>query len=197
MTPQEILQAFREGGELSYEGEGITQLQHGWQCGQLAAAAGASPALQLAAWLHDLGHMLSGLEGSPTTRGIDDGHERIASDLLRAPFGLSVSEPIALHVRAKRYLVAMYPDYKARLSPDATRSLALQGGPMSIAEATAFRAEPFHDDALRVRTWDDLGKRREWQPASTEAALQDLNLLMRRVLAKQASHSAEPGREFA
>ncbi len=197
MTPQEILQAFREGGELSYEGEGITQLQHGWQCGQLAAAAGASPALQLAAWLHDLGHMLSGLEGSPTTRGIDDGHERIASDLLRAPFGLSVSEPIALHVRAKRYLVALYPDYRERLSPDAVRSLALQGGPMSVAEASAFRAERFHDDALRVRAWDDLGKRREWQPASTESALQDLDALMRRVLAKPAARSAEPGREFA
>lgn len=43
-----ILALFRARGELAYEGEGISQIVHGWQCGQPALQAGAPPALQLA-----------------------------------------------------------------------------------------------------------------------------------------------------
>ena len=39
MTPTGILELFRAQGALRYDGEGITQLQHAWQCGRLAAAA--------------------------------------------------------------------------------------------------------------------------------------------------------------
>ena len=36
---QAILELFRSKGELAYEGEGISQIAHGWQCGQLALQA--------------------------------------------------------------------------------------------------------------------------------------------------------------
>ena len=56
-------------------------------------------------------------------------------------FGPEVSEPVRLHVAAKRYLCAVEPDYFGKLSPDSVRSLGLQGGPMSADEIEAFRAQ--------------------------------------------------------
>ncbi len=180
--PHDLIELYRARGDLAYDGEGVTQLQHGWQCAQLAQDAGASHPLQLAAWLHDLGHLLSGLPGSPTLSGIDDGHEVLAAAVLRPLFGAAVAEPVALHVRAKRYLVAVHPGYRERLSPDSVRSLALQGGPMDGDEAVAFRGLPHADDALRLRAWDDQGKLPHWQPESHAAALQALRELMQRVV---------------
>jgi [1-hydroxy-2-(trimethylamino)ethyl]phosphonate dioxygenase len=46
----------------------------------------------------------------------------------------------------------------ARLSSASIRTLKLQGGPMSGAEIDAFHAEPYHQDAVRLRRWDDEGK---------------------------------------
>lgn len=192
MTPTGILELFRAQGALRYDGEGITQLQHAWQCGRLAAAAGAPPELQLAAWLHDLGHLMSGLPGSPTTRGLDDVHEQLGAASLRPLFGDAVAGPVALHVAAKRYLVATRPEYRERLSPDSRRSLALQGGAMDTEQAIAFRALPHADEALRVRAWDDLGKRAEWRPESDEAALAELRALIERVQRDPAPRADPP-----
>ncbi len=74
------------------------------------------------------------------------------------------SQPIRLHVDAKRYLCARGDDrtsgveYWAALSADSKRSLELQGGIFTDAEATAFIAQPRAEDAVRVRLWDDLAK---------------------------------------
>jgi predicted HD phosphohydrolase len=165
-------------GHLAYEGEGVTQLQHGWQCGLLARQAGATPALQLAAWLHDLGHLLAGLEGTPTLRGIDDRHEALGARTLDALFGAPVSQPVALHVAAKRYLVGSQPGYLASLSPDSVRSLALQGGPMSPDECGRFMQQAHARDAMRLRTWDDLAKDRARWPGSDSDVLDQLRSLM-------------------
>jgi phosphonate degradation associated HDIG domain protein len=164
MSPEQITALFTERGHLSYEGEGITQLQHAWQCGRLARQARATPELELAAWVHDLGHLMTGLEGSPTQRGIDDAHEALAALALSGLFGAAVTEPVALHVRAKRYLVAAHPSYAGTLSPDSVRSLVLQGGPMCPAECDAFLSLPHARDALRLRIWDDHAKERVSTP---------------------------------
>jgi len=182
MQTNQIVALFEAQGGLSYDGESVTQLQHGWQCGRLAAQAGATPALQLAAWLHDVGHLMTGLPGSPTTQGIDDAHEALGAQLLGGLFGPAVGEPVALHVQAKRYLVAMQAGYRQGLSPDSVRSLALQGGPMTDTEAAAFMLQPHARDALRVRVWDDLAKDPGQQPVSVPAALADLRALMQQVL---------------
>lgn len=187
LTPAQILSLFRQHGDLAYADEGVTQAQHGWQCAQLALRAGATPALQLAAWLHDLGHLMTGLTGSPTTQGINDRHEAIAADALAPLFGPDVAEPVALHVLAKRHLVTTRPSYLASLSPDSVRSLALQGGPMQHEEARAFSAHPRAWDALRLRAWDDVGKDPHWQARSDEEALQALSTLMDQALNAQRS----------
>ena len=39
------------------------------------------------------------------------------------------------------------------------RSLEIQGGgPFTAAQAAAFRALPYADEAVRMRRWDDLAK---------------------------------------
>lgn len=170
-------------GHIAYDGEGITQLQHGWQCARLARQAGAAPALQLAAWLHDLGHLMTDLEGSPTLRGVDDAHEHLGARALAGTFGPAVAQPVALHVPAKRCLVAVRPGYLEALSPDSVRSLALQGGPMTADEAAAFLRQPHARDALRLRAWDDLAKNPLLLPQSDAHALDELRALMAGLLA--------------
>ncbi len=181
LQADDILERYLWHGGLSYDGEGVTQLQHAWQCGRLAAQAGASPALQLAAWLHDLGHLLTGLSGTPTLRGVDDSHEQLAAQALRPLFGDAVAEPVALHVEAKRYLVGVNVSYGEQLSADSRRSLALQGGPMAPDEAHRFRARPWAEDALRLRAWDDAGKLPQLQPDNTEAVVDALAALMQQL----------------
>jgi phosphonate degradation associated HDIG domain protein len=181
MTAQDIADLFSRRGHLAYDGEGITQWQHAWQCGRLARLAGAPPALQLAAWLHDLGHLLTGLDGTPTLRGHDDQHEALAARVLEPLFGPAVSAPVAWHVQAKRYLVSAHPGYAERLSADSVRSLALQGGPMDVADCVAFRQRAFADDAIRLRVWDDAGKDPGQHPGPDAA--QSLTTLMREVAA--------------
>lgn len=167
LTLAAIEALFAEKGDRAYSGEPVSQLEHALQSAWLAEQDGADAALVTAALLHDLGHLLNDQGETPTLRGIDDRHEYVAIPRLRELFGDAVTQPIRLHVAAKRYLCARGDgtaggaEYFAALSPDSVRSLALQGGAFSDAEADAFIAQPYAADAVRVRRWDDLAK----QPA--------------------------------
>ncbi len=178
ISGEQLLQRIRHKGGLEYAGEGITQLHHAWQCGLLAKRAGASNALQLACWLHDIGHMLTDLPGTPTLQGIDDRHELLGARVLSDLWGDAVSEPVRLHVQAKRYMVTTLPGYVNRLSDDSKRSLALQGGLMDARECDAFNANPFADDAVRLRAWDDAAKQSGIPACSDESLLSELHALM-------------------
>lgn len=147
----------RKGGR-AYDGEGVTQLEHALQTANLAQHSGATPALVTAALLHDLGHLLNDQGDTPTLHGVDDVHQYAALPFLRPLFSDDVLAPIKLHVDAKRYLCATQPDYFEALSADSKRSLRLQGGPFTREQATAFIGEPYAQDAVNVRRWDDLAK---------------------------------------
>ena len=69
-----------------------------------------------------------------------------------------MTAPVGLHVDAKRWLCASEPAYFDTLSPASVRSLELQGGPFTEAEAAAFIALPHAHDALAVRRWDEQAK---------------------------------------
>jgi predicted HD phosphohydrolase len=181
LSRSELISLYRVRGALAYEGEGVTQLQHGWQCAGHARRAGAPASLVLAAWLHDLGHLMTDLSGTPTVDGIDDGHEVLGGAALEPLFGPEVSQPVALHVAAKRYLVATQGTYRDALSADSMRSLALQGGPMTAEERASFVQSPFALDAQRLRVWDDLAKMARLKPANADIALAELEALMGQV----------------
>ena len=150
----------RRGGE-QYSGEPVTQLQHALQTAALAEQHGADDELVTASLLHDLGHLLQALGSgadSPTLRGLDDRHQTAALPLLRGLFGPRVLGGIGLHVDAKRYLCATVAGYQAALSADSQRSLVLQGGVFSAAQAAAFIARPGAAQAVQLRQWDDAAK---------------------------------------
>ncbi len=142
----------RDGGE-SY-GEGITQLEHALQTAALAEAEGADDSLVVAALLHDVGHFLQPTDDSFGYHR----HDRSGGAWLAQRFGAAVSEPVRLHVAAKRYLCATEADYFGKLSPASVHSLSKQGGSMSAAEVEAFAATPQARAATRLRRWDDGGK---------------------------------------
>ncbi|MEN7536779.1 HD domain-containing protein [Aurantiacibacter flavus] len=154
----EAIALFTRLGTLHY-GEKVSQLDHALQCAHNARLAGEGAAMIAAALLHDIGHLLHHEGEDAATRGIDTRHEITGADWLRERFGPEVSEPVRLHVDAKRYLALRQPTYVASLSPASLESLELQGGAMDEAEATRFEQEPHHAAALRLRDYDDLGKK--------------------------------------
>jgi phosphonate degradation associated HDIG domain protein len=156
---EHIASLFQERGALAY-GEDVTQLEHACQCASLAEREGASAALVAAALLHDVGHLLHGDAGRALGDGRDDRHEAIGARFLARGLPEAVTQPIALHVPAKRYLCRVEPAYAVGLSEVSRRTLALQGGVMSEAQAERFAATPFALDAVRVRRWDDAAKGR-------------------------------------
>jgi len=153
----DILALLARGDSSLYSGERISQLEHALQCAHFAQQAGAEDALVVATLVHDLGHILHGGEYA-AGRGIDDRHEASGADFLTHHFGPDVTEPVRLHVAAKRYLCATDPSYFDRLSEASVRSLALQGGPMSAQEVEDFEANPYAQAAVRLRQWDEQGK---------------------------------------
>ena len=189
-TPESFIELYSRQGHVAYAGEPVVHLAHAWQCGQLALYAEASPHLQLACWLHDLGHLL-GPEGlTPTLAGHNDQHEMVGADLIESLWGPLVAEPVRLHVQAKRYLVKRNPHYLDRLSEDSRRSLYLQGGAMSDAECAAFECSPHHKPALLLRVWDEQAKQAGWFARSANAALAQLRLVMSQVPLLPVSRSA-------
>jgi phosphonate degradation associated HDIG domain protein len=152
-----IQAVFARRGHEGY-GEGVSQLDHAIQCGIFAERDGASPALVTAAFLHDIGHLLHDLPQDIADTGFDTSHESTGSAWLSQYFGPDVTEPVRMHVAAKRYLAAVEPGYADQLTEASKLSLRLQGGPMAGTQIQAFEAESYFADAVRLRRWDDEGK---------------------------------------
>jgi phosphonate degradation associated HDIG domain protein len=153
-----LAEIFSRRGAEEYLGEPVTIAEHMLQGAKLAEDAGAEEALVAAALLHDIGHFTSEF-GTYSPDDIEDKHHDEAGAEVLAPFFPPVvTECVRLHVAAKRFLCATDPSYFGKLSSASVHTLSLQGGPMSDAEVTAFRKNPFHDEAVRVRIWDEGGK---------------------------------------
>jgi [1-hydroxy-2-(trimethylamino)ethyl]phosphonate dioxygenase len=153
-----IRKCFAVSGPRPYAGEAVTQEEHALQCAAAAESGGASDTLIAAALLHDIGHMIDKDDEQLANRGVDARHERQGAEFLQKSFPPAVSEPVRLHVAAKAYLCSIEPAYHGALSPVSKRSLELQGGTMSAADADGFRKLPFADEAVLLRRWDDLAK---------------------------------------
>ncbi len=154
----ELLGLFAERGADAYFGESVSMTEHGLQAAYFARSAGAPPSLVIAALLHDVGHLVVHVPDDLKDWVEDAHHEEIGSKWLARRFPPSVSEPVRLHVPAKRYLLAVDATYLAKLSPASVVTLKLQDGPMSREEVAHFETEPYHRDAVKVRQWDDQGK---------------------------------------
>jgi gamma-butyrobetaine dioxygenase len=168
MTAVETIEELFAGpAARDHMGEPVPIGEHMLQAGALAQASGAEGTLVAAALLHDIGHLvgekadepLGGPGGGPPPGGTDeDRHGESGARWLSQWFGAAVTEPVRLHVPAKRYLCGADAGYFGLLSAESVRTLSLQGGPMTAAEVAAFEALPHARDAVAVRRWDDQAK---------------------------------------
>ena len=154
----EILGIFNRRGAGAYFGEDVSMTEHALQAAYFAQAAAAPPALVLAALLHDIGHLIEDVPDDLADWTSDAHHEQVGGHWLANRFRPEVSEPVRLHVPAKRYLLATDTRYFAKLSAASVVTLKLQGGPMTAREVAEFEAERYGKDAVLIRQCDDQGK---------------------------------------
>jgi gamma-butyrobetaine dioxygenase len=154
VEPIEVLaELFGSAGGQAYLGEAVSLATHMFQAGMLAERDGAPDCLVAAALLHDVGHIVG-----QRSQDLDMQHEVSGAEWLSQWFPEAVTEPVRLHVAAKRYLCATEPAYAARLSAASQLSLVLQGGPMSAEEVQRFESMPHASEAVKVRRWDEAAK---------------------------------------
>ncbi len=155
---EQIFQLFAANGENAYFGENVSQLEHALQAAYLAEEAKVDSTLIVAALLHDVGHLLHGMDEGIANLGIDGKHEEVGEIWLSKHFPASVTEPVYLHVSAKRYLCSTDKHYLSQLSPASQQSFHLQGGLMTSQEVADFESNPYFREAIQLRYWDDEAK---------------------------------------
>lgn len=153
-----IFRQFAERGNGAYGLSDVSQLEHGLQAAALAAEQRLPETQVIAALLHDIGHMFVEVDISLADQGIDDRHEDSSADVLQPVFGEAVSEPVRLHVSAKRYLCTVEKDYFAKLATDSVISLELQGGRMSVEELNQFESNRWYKEGVVLRRIDEQAK---------------------------------------
>jgi predicted HD phosphohydrolase len=143
----------------AYYDESVTQFEHGLQSAALAQQLDQPEEIVAACFLHDVGHLfVEEPSGTGEVVDIDMRHEQTGSKWLARAFGHQVTQPIELHVAAKRYLCAVEAQYHLSLSASSKRSLVVQGGPMSSEQVVTFLATRGSRDATIVRRIDDKAK---------------------------------------
>lgn len=175
----EILAIYGARGAGAYFGERVSMTEHGLQAAWFAQVEAAPEPLIIAALLHDVGHLLEAVPDDLADWTADARHEETGARWLAERFSLEISEPVRLHVPAKRYLCATDAGYLRCLSSASVHTLKLQGGPMSGEETRAFEREPYYREAVRVRHWDDQGKVAGLETPPLEAYLAMLNAAAR------------------
>lgn len=150
-----IEQLFIQNGNEAYFGEEINQFEHAAQCYLLAEKTGSSNAIQIAAFLHDIGHMIA--EDQEGFGRID--HDLIGANwLAKSGFEPLIVATVRHHVNAKRYLCFKNHLYFSKLSEASVYTLSKQGGVMTHEEASAFEKELFFNEIIQLRHWDEQAK---------------------------------------
>jgi len=153
----EIIALYTQKGGENYSGESITQLEHACQAAQLAANDGQSIDVIIAAFLHDVGHLLHTGHGMDGYGTLD--HEAVGAARLREyGFSQKVVELVHSHVAAKRYLCYANQRYFDNLSHASKMTLQFQGGPMTANEAAAFESNSLKTLIIKMRSWDEQAK---------------------------------------
>jgi predicted HD phosphohydrolase len=134
-------------------GEPVSLLQHALQCAYQAELHGASDAMVVAALLHDVGWLIRTTPDESEAR-----HSEIAAAVLGQWLPEAVTEPVRLHVAAKRYLCTVDETYPLALSAASARRLEEQGGTLDARQMVRFVATKYAPQAVQLRRWDDQAK---------------------------------------
>lgn len=152
-----IIELYLNKGLENY-GENCTQLEHALQCAQLALNEKQDSELVLAAFLHDIGHLLDHDIDAMGGHGSLYHEESGAKFLAKLGFSERITEVVSNHVKCKRYLAFINPEYLKRLSDASKHTLNFQCGPMTNNEAIEFEKDSYFLDSLIIRKYDDTGK---------------------------------------
>ncbi len=176
-TVNEIFELYEQYGAEEYAGEKVSQLEHMCQAAEFALQEGYDDEVVLAAFMHDVGHLLPIHDESESMDGYGMmDHEKVGAQYLRGVgFSERMCKLIASHVNAKRYLTYKYPDYYNQLSGASKKTLEYQGGRMEKEEAEMFEADPLFDLYIKMRRWDEAAKI-EQQP------VRDINLFKQKAI---------------
>lgn len=164
-----IIRLFEIGRRRDYSMNSVSHTEHALQAALFAEDQALAQSLVVAALVHDIGLFLEPWPRDIAHLGTNHCHEQLGSDWLARVFGPEVTEPVRLHVAAKRYLCAEDADYLNSLSPSSLRGLELQGGPMSRAKIAEFERETYFDEALKLCRIDEASK----QPGMTLPDIED------------------------
>jgi predicted HD phosphohydrolase len=187
LTITAICRLLESRGDQRLDPSPVSLLEHALQTAWRAERDSAAASLVCACLLHDIGHVLDLLPGA--ARGAHGRHDEDGAACLGSLFDAAVTDPIRLHVSAKRYLCYAHPGYSHGLSADARRSLERQGGVFTAGEARAFMQERYAIDAVNLRLWDDQAH----EPGASTPSLAHFAATLRRcVLPKRELSSAAP-----
>ncbi len=158
-TIEEIFSLYEKFGNEEY-GEEVTQLEHMVQAAQLAEKEGYDEEVILAAFLHDIGHLLPAPAHDEKMGEFGaKNHDIMGGDYLRQKgFSEIIAVLVEGHVQAKRFLTYKSSKYFQTLSEASRQTLEYQGGKMSPAEAIAFEQTPYFALIIKMREWDEEAK---------------------------------------
>ena len=98
-----LLEIFERRGPEAYLGESVSMADHMEQSAACAVADNASNAIVIASLLHDIGHFSGEFALDALEHGIDNLHQDSGGEILAQFYPAEISEPVRLHVAAKRY----------------------------------------------------------------------------------------------
>lgn len=179
-TVSEIKQLFENQGDSQYYGENVSQYEHAAQAAILAKRQGYDEEVQIAAFLHDIGHLFPAQteEELMAVYGRKD-HESVAADWLRERgFSEKVAILVENHVNAKRYLTFIDEDYYEALSQASKQTLMFQGGRMTKNEAKDFEQNPYFELIIKMRRWDEAAKIENMQLPSLDYFMNIINIYL-------------------
>lgn len=165
---EDVFKLYEKHGCKGYIGEPISQYEHAMQAALLAedffktAACNIHADVVLAAFLHDIGHLLRYEEWFKGELMGDLGvldHERVGAVFLsRLGFTDKVCKLVAAHIVTKRYLISKNPSYYHNLSMASKQTFEYQGGALDPIQMRAFENDDLFNYHLKIREWDDKAK---------------------------------------
>ena len=143
-------------------GEAVSQAEHARQAAFLALQFNEPPTLVIATLFHDVGHLIPFGLNMMGPDGKDLGnlfHEYDGAELLHS-FGypLAVTEPVRMHVLAKRYVISQEKENIDKLSAASRASFEQQGGVMSQELMDHFEQHQYFNEAMKLRNYEDQAK---------------------------------------
>jgi predicted HD phosphohydrolase len=172
----EIKYLFFKSGNDEYFGERVSQFEHAAQAMLLAISEEESLEMQVAAFLHDIGHLIeTDDDNSMEVYGRKDHEEAAKVWLAERGFSEKIQAVVQNHVPAKRYLCFKRPEYYAALSMASKKTMKFQGGLMTEKEALEFENHLFFEGSLKLREWDDKAKIPNIELPSLEDCLEIVN----------------------